>query len=477
MRSLTVKITLIVLALSLAATALVALLVRWSTVEAFDRLLVDQRKSAFVELAATYYADNNTWNGFSRVVAESAGFVIPREDRFEGRNKNGAPDDPRPQQPPSSFGVANMDGRIIVPAGDLRPGDPVAGHLLDRGIPVEVDGEQVGTVIDLGQRPSLNPLELQYIMRTNQAIFYAAIGAALIAVLLGIGLARMVTRPLRELTDAAHAMADGQLKQEVPVRSQDELGELAAAFNRMSDEVDQANEKRRQMTADIAHDLRNPVMVLIGYIEAMRDGVLKPTPERLDMMYDESQRLSRLVADLRTLSLADAGQLTLMPVEVDIIALLNRTAAVFQQRAADKEVDLHVKTEGIVPIIQADAERLAQVLDNLVGNALRYTPSGGEILLSASSQPEGVQVRVSDTGPGISPETLPRVFDRFYRGDSARSDTEGASGLGLAIVRSIVNAHGGQIAVDSAPGKGATFIIDLPFRPSTTVYSAARSSM
>ena len=466
MRSLTIKITLIVLALSLAATALVALFVRWSTVEAFDRLLVDQRKAAFVEMATTYYADNDTWNGFSHALAEATGVVTPRDDRFSGRNRNGATDGPHPQPPPpSTFGIVNSDGRIVVPSGDLRPGDPVADHLLDRGIPVEVNGQQVGTVIDLGQRPSLNPLEVQYITRTNQAIFYAAIGAALIAVLLGIGLARMVTRPLRELTDAVHAMAGGQLKQEVPVRSQDELGELAIAFNRMSDELDQANEKRRQMTADIAHDLRNPVMVLIGYIEAMRDGVLKPTPERLDMMYDEAQRLSRLVADLRTLSLADAGQLALMPVEVDPTALLNRTAAIFHQRAADKEVDLHVAADGIVPAIQADAERLAQVLDNLVGNALRHTPSGGEIVLSAGSQPDGVQLRIRDTGPGIPPEMLPRIFDRFYRGDSARSDTDGASGLGLAIVRSIVHAHGGQIAVESAAGKGATFIIDLPFGP------------
>jgi signal transduction histidine kinase len=238
--------------------------------------------------------------------------------------------------------------------------------------------------------------------------------------------------------------------------------ELGAAFNRMIEDLAQANEARRQMTADIAHDLRTPLTVLSGYIESLRDGVLDPTRARFDTMYAEAQHLQRLVEDLRTLSLADAGELPLNRHPVPPVDLLERLRATYQHAAGQAGIALEIQAEPNLPELDIDSERMAQVLGNLVSNALRYTPEGGQITLAAQSRNGAVTLLVQDTGQGISPEALPRVFDRFNRGDTARQQQEGESGLGLAIARSIVEAHGGTITANSELGRGTVFVIELP---------------
>jgi signal transduction histidine kinase len=283
-----------------------------------------------------------------------------------------------------------------------------------------------------------------------------------IAVLLGIILARTLTQPVRDLTHAIQAMSRGELRQEVPVRSADELGTLTETFNQMSADLAHANELRRQQIADIAHDLRTPLTVITGYIEALRDGVLKPTPARFETMNTEAQHLKRLVDDLRTLSLADAGELPMQIERVAPRALLDRLAAAYAPQAAARQITLAVSAASEAPDILVDPERMAQVLGNLVTNALRHTPSGGRIDLSAQSQGQAVILVVQDTGEGMPADVLPHVFDRFYRGDAARSQQDGESGLGLAIAKSIVEAHGGTITAASTPGHGTTFTITLP---------------
>jgi signal transduction histidine kinase len=220
------------------------------------------------------------------------------------------------------------------------------------------------------------------------------------------------------------------------------------------------------MTADIAYDLRTPLTVISGYLESLRDGVLKPTHERFDAMYKEAQHLQRLVEDLRTLSLADAGELSLQLEATPPRSLLERLAATFQHQAEQRQVTLQVEVEPELPAVNVDPERMAQVLGNLISNALRYTPEGGQITLSAQRQASAVALQVQDNGAGITPEALPHIFERFYRGDTARHDCgqsdDGESGLGLAIARSIVELHGGTITADSAPGKGTKIAIVLP---------------
>jgi signal transduction histidine kinase len=223
------------------------------------------------------------------------------------------------------------------------------------------------------------------------------------------------------------------------------------------------------MTADIAHELRTPLSLIMGYAEALSDGKLEGTPETFDLLHDEAQHLSRMVDDLRTLSLADAGELSLNRRLVRPPALLQRVATAYASQAQGKDVSLQVETEEDLPEIELDPDRMAQVLGNLVSNALRHTPAGGEILLCATCRPESldgydyaVNISVHDTGFGIAPDDLPHIFERFYRGDEARHQQDGESGLGLAIAKSIVEAHAGTITVHSELGKGTTVMVDLP---------------
>src|SRR6185437_2544546 len=220
----------------------------------------------------------------------------------------------------------------------------------------------------------LSPQDQQILASTQQALILGSLAAFLIALGLGLFLARSLTRPVRELTTALHAIADGELQQAVPVRSRDELGALSTAFNQMSADLASANQQRRQMTADIAHDLRTPVTVISGYLEALRDGVLPPTPERFAILYEESQHLRGLIEDLRTLSLADAGELTLRRQPIAPATLLHRIAAIYAHQAEQQGIALRVAAHEQLPALHVDADRMVQVLSNLVSNALRYTP-------------------------------------------------------------------------------------------------------
>jgi signal transduction histidine kinase len=445
MRSLTVKLILAFLLISVVGIGLAAVFARAVTGREFDRFVMDRARGEFLAGAASYYQTHGSWDG--------AG------DYF--RQPDGTPAPGAPSQP-ASFVLVDQSGAVVVAVGPDRTGRSISPKDLARGEAIEVDGRKVGTVLDAARSPALNDREAQYMANTNRALWLAALGAMVIAVFLGGVLARTLTRPVRDLTQAIQAMSRGELRQEVPVRSADELGTLTQAFNQMSADLSRSNELRRQMTADIAHDLRTPLTVITGYIEALRDGVLKPTPARFEVMHTEAQQLKRLVEDLRTLSLADAGELPMQRQRLAPRALLDRLAAAYAPQAVARQIALVVSVGPEAPDVNVDPERMAQVLGNLVTNALRHTPAGGRIDLSAQAQGKYVTVVVADTGEGMPADVLPHVFDRFYRGVPARSQQNGESGLGLAIAKSIVEAHGGTIAAASTPGHGTTFTITLP---------------
>jgi signal transduction histidine kinase len=248
----------------------------------------------------------------------------------------------------------------------------------------------------------------------------------------------------------------------VPERGPGDFGRLAQSFNRMAEELQRADQQRRNLTADVAHELRTPLHIIQGNLEGILDGVYQPTAEHIETTLDETRALARLVDDLRTLSLAEAGQLPLAWETVDVAELLADVRTSFSGQAEAAGVDLCLETDPPLPQISADAGRLNQVLSNLIANALRYTPPGGKITLRAEPGPGGIRIVVCDTGAGIPPEDLPYIFDRFWRGDRSRSHAGGAgSGLGLAIARQLVQAHGGRIGVESQPGEGTTFTIEL----------------
>ena len=446
MRSLYFKLILIFLAVSLAGTFLAAFSIRRSSERAFDRFLRERAQAQFVRDVQAYYTITGSLQGIERLV-----------HRAIGRTESGAPDRILP------YALADNRGQIVVGSGPWQRRDVVSQAVLDDGVPVTVGGQQVGTVLLLSLEWERDAFEQRYLTGVSRALVLSALGGTAIAVFLGAVMAGTLTRPLREMAAASHAMAQGQLEQQVPVRSEDELGELARAFNRMSAELTRITRQRQQMTADIAHDLRTPLTVLAGYLEAMEEGTLAPTPQRLGMMQQEVAGLTRLVEDLRVLSLADADQLQLQLEETDVGELLARVRDGHAPQARGQEIDLQVQVAPDLPLVSLDAARMRQVIGNLVSNALRHTPPGGAVTLQvARDGASGILLAVRDTGSGIAGEDLPHIFDRFYRGDSARAEPRGASGLGLAIARSLVEMHGGTIGVESTPDEGATFLIRLP---------------
>lgn len=295
-------------------------------------------------------------------------------------------------------------------------------------------------------------------------------------VLLGVGLPLVgwgiaghafqdIARPLADLMDAADTVASGDLHVHVSEESPGDFGRVAQTFNRMARELERAEEQRRNFTADVAHELRTPLHIIQGNLEGLLDGVYQPTAEHINAMLDETHWLARLIDDLRILSLAESGQLVLHKEVIAVDELLADISTSFGGQAEAKSIRLCIERpdqlSGVT--VNADVGRLYQVLGNLVVNALRYTPPGGTITLQGERVQGLVRLIVRDTGQGIAPEDFPSIFDRFWRGDPARSRAEGVGGgLGLAIARQLVLAHGGRIEVESQPGQGATFIVQLP---------------
>ncbi len=452
MKSISLKLTLAFLLVSLIVAGLAALFTWQATTREFETVVVERIQDDFTTKATTYYQEHGSWKGITQNL-----FPRPTQPQQPNNAQN-----QQPQPAPVIFALADQRGIIIVPAGEYRPKEKISDAILAEGTPLEIDGVVVGVILKTGQTPELSATEQRYLERTNQALLLATGAAAIIALLLGGFLARSLTRPIRALTDATRAVASGDLAQEIHVRSQDELGELTISFNQMSADLARATQSRRQMTADIAHDLGTPLTVLGGYLEAMQEGVLKATPERIGVMHTEIMHLQHLVRDLRTLSLADAGQMSLNRNRVEIGALLRRVASSYQLTAEKNGVELSVKTESAPLSLQIDEERMAQALGNLVSNALRYTAEGKISLRSFMRNGRAIIV-VEDTGAGIATKDLSRIFERFYRADEARNLAAGESGLGLAITRSIIEAHGGEISVQSEVGRGTRFEIQLKF--------------
>jgi|GEM_PF-194451 len=279
---------------------------------------------------------------------------------------------------------------------------------------------------------------------------------------IAVNASRGIVRPIGEVMAAADAVAEGNLGVSVP-EGPGQFGKLAQSFNRMVEELARAEEQRRNLTADVAHELRTPLHILQGSIEGLIDGVYQPTPEHLNAMLDETHLLSRLIEDLRTLSLAESGHLPLHKENIMAADVVSDVATSFSGPAETAGIDLRAEVamlEGAK--IEADPARLNQVMSNLVANALRYTPEGGRITLTGQKVDHSVQLVVKDTGEGIAPDDLPYIFDRFWKGDKARSRDGAGSGLGLAIANQLIHLHGGHIEVESAIGEGTTFTVEIP---------------
>jgi signal transduction histidine kinase len=270
-------------------------------------------------------------------------------------------------------------------------------------------------------------------------------------------------KPLQEIFGAIDSVAEGDLSIRVPEDNSPQFQELIKRFNKMVSELERNETQRRNLTADIAHELRTPIHIIQGNLEGIIDGVYKPTPEHINNTLDETKLLTRLINDLQTLSLAEADQLPLHPTRFLLADLFADLTSSFSSEAASIGIDLKTSISDSTKEITADHDRIDQVLSNLISNALRHTPEGGTISISAQSIEKGIQIEVKDTGAGIPAEDLPFIFDRFWRGSKSRTrESNTHSGLGLAIAKQLIHAHGGTIEVKSEVGNGTSFIIELP---------------
>ena len=450
MRTITFKLVLGFLAIGLISIALMLVLARWNTNQEFSRFVSDRAQTEIVSTLTDHYKTNGSWANVEALFAPPS--ANPPDEN------SGHSDHPTPP-----FTLMDENGVVVLSRDRFPLGERIPAEELSEGTAIEVDGRTVGTLLMGSRQPfASDPRALEFVQRNTQLLIYSSIGAMLVALLLGIFISRTLTRPIRELTTATHAISEGDLNQQVSIHSNDEIGDLARAFNKMSAELARSVHTRRQMTADIAHELRTPLSLILGHAEAVHDGVLPPTRENFEIIREEAGRLEHLVDDLRTLSLADAGELKLNPQPFSAPKLLQDLSALYQFQTQKKNIDLQVDLEPPLPDLIADPARITQVLTNILDNALRHTPTGGRVTLAARLTPQGVELSVRDTGPGLASEDLERIFDRFYRADAARHRTDGGSGLGLTIARSIVQAHGGQIRAESKVGEGLKVIISLP---------------
>ncbi len=450
MRSLTWRLSAALLLVVFVSVGVMALLTNWGTSREFQQYVstgnhvMEQRAAASL---AQYYEQTRSWDKVQAVLNR---FIMMRKGRFI---------------------LADASGRVVADSDNELLGRAVSGLGLPEGTPVISARQRVGTIFMVAPAPAQNRLEQNFLSRANHSLWIAGLVAAAVALLGGFLLTRQIIRPVRALTRGAREIAGGDFGHRVSVNSGGEVGELAETFNQMAASLEQEEQSRRRLTADIAHELRTPLTVIQGMVGGIRDGVFPADTEHLSAIEAQSELLTRLISDLWEISLAESGRLRLELGQTDLVELARRALrhAVPQAQTAGIRTSFESTLEALPASV--DAARLGQVVGNLITNAMRHTPEGGQIRVSVSrvaaeesAKPHSSSavISVRDTGEGIPAEHLPHIFDRFYRVDDARARGQGGVGLGLAIVKQIVAAHGGQVRAESQPGRGSTFSIELP---------------
>lgn len=356
-----------------------------------------------------------------------------------------------------------ISGMLVTYAVTLRFDSIVVQTQPNTGYPSHCTPDRVCLIITDDE--IIESIKAEFVASATTTILVVLVNAALIT-LFTIGVLVVPRlRTIEELTRAASQLSSGARHQRVSVRSPDEIGELARSFNAMADSLERVERLRHIMVSDIAHELRTPLSNIQGYMEGLRDGVITPKPELFESLHQEANLLTRLVNDLQTLALADAGQLNLHRVSTSLAALIKHVLMTVRDHP-NPQPTIIVKSLDHLPRLHVDPDRVKQVIANLINNALAHTPPNGRITLDAHREGDWVWVSVQDTGKGISPEHLPYVFERFYRVDASRTRSTGGTGIGLAIVRQLVHAHGGTVEIESELGVGSTFCFSLPIESS-----------
>lgn len=357
--------------------------------------------------------------------------------------------------------VADSTGSVVADSATPPEFSTLTAAELEQAIPLQAGGKTAGYLLAEGGMTFSSSDEAFLIRRLNRAALIAGLVGGGLALLLSLLLAGRLLQPIRALTGLAGRMAQGDLSQRAQVQGTDELARLGRAFNEMASSLEQAQASRRAMTADIAHELRNPLSIQRAHLEALQDGIYPLTAENLEPVLQQNLLLTRLVEDLHTLALAEAGQLSLDLQPVDLTTLVQESLERFRPQADERDIRLEAELQPLPPL-RVDPQRIEQILGNLLSNALRHTPDGGRVRVRLQPDSERVFVSVHDSGPGIPEEALEKIFERFYRADRARSRSQGGAGLGLSIARNLAQAHGGALRAANHPQGGAVFTLELP---------------
>ncbi len=456
-KSLKGKLVLSYLAVALVTVLVVSVLIRFNSSRSLQNLVTDQQAATMQEAVKSYFSENGSLAGFHTYYSDQYGSGKGQTGQGSGSGTNSRRDSRQ------LTGLVDDQNIALIPSLGYTVGQQVPEEFIYQPVNVEVDGNVIARIFtDKTKVFQLNPEETRFIQSTNLAIGLAAIAGTLAAVMIGFLLSGRLLMPIRLLTQASRSLSKGDLSQQIPVASNDELGELTTTFNLMSLELARADEQRKRLTADITHDLSTPLQILSGYVEMIQDGEVPLTPQRAEIMSTEIEHLKRLVGDLTTLTQAETGSLLIALEAIQPGDLLNHIFNAYQPISAKQQVAMDLVIPDGLPEIMVDEVRMQQVLKNLMENALRYTPSGAKITLSASQSQDQVLMSIQDTGSGIAAADLPYVFERFYRADKSRGGSSGKMGLGLAICKALVEAQGGRIQVESEGiGKGTRFVIAL----------------
>ena len=378
--------------------------------------------------------------------------------------------------------VTDSEGNVVGDSHRERAGRWPRAERRERHHPIKVGNDEVGAVL-IAPSPPANPSRFppepavsRLAAAVDQSLLWTGLAAGAGGLLLVSLTSRWLLSPIRSLSAAAVRLGQGDFSQRVSLSGPSEMGQLAHTFNTMAENLGRLEAQRRNLVADVAHEIRTPLSNIQGYLEAIKDGLLQPTPDNIDTIHSQVLHLSLLVEDLRLLAQAEAGALHLDLREDSLGSVLEEAVLAFRPRADLKGVELTLDIPPGFPRVWMDRTRIAQVVANLLDNAVRHTPSGSAVTVTVTESGDMGRVTVADSGPGIPETDLPFVFERFYRVDPSRSRSTGGTGLGLTIGKQLVEAHRGQIQVESAPGQGTRFTFTLPLVPDSTLTWANRRS-
>lgn len=405
------------------------------------------------------YQEKQSWEGCSDLLQITGGAQgnMPR-GMGEGRMGN----HPLGNRERQHIQLLDKEGVVVADTQDSIPSQPKDISSLQGLIPLHNQGEVIGYLLPENQFPFTQQQESYLISRLNRAAITSAAIAGVIALLLASYLSYPLLQPVRKLTAAAEKVKQGDLEQRVAIKGDTELTTLGRVFNQMVSSLESTAERRKALTADIAHELRTPLSVQQAHLEALQDGIYDLNLENLQPIQEQNQTLIRLVDDLRTLSLVDAGELRLEFTETDLNQLVAKVVSRFEPQVQKKDLQIDVFFPPDSPLITIDPQRIEQILINLLSNAVRHSPEGHIIQIEIKMHKEYVNLTVHDQGEGIPEEEIPFIFERFYKSSTSRKRDDGGTGLGLSISKKLAQAHGGNLEVRNHPEGGAVFLLTIP---------------